>query len=393
MAKFQTDHLGLALTHTSEISMTFLEWRTLINGVGCNSNMELIDRAVYELSGKVDCKADGMTFDYETGILQLTHNGELIEGASVELKLNNYYTKEESDKQSEALESHLTDVAEAVGELKTIVDGIDFVVSDPSTDNQGNRNITLQLTVGDETFKYEIATNSSLSSVMDDIAHLTVDSLSTSRKIPRYLAGDQSDINFTDIRDRRIALVRAWTDGTDTQATNQNGQPLWWETNIADADIGADGYPYINDVRVRTVTYDTGDDNKVMVYAYQEGDRWLQTADEANNFGPIQVWGEGDGTNTGIGRGYIEKLGLSFDLYNYGTDGVKKGIFIGDDYLDFVGRRKTELIRVNKDSMTIGLQGGVSYGYTFGYDENGQLISMTDNEGHVITLELEASDE
>ena len=119
----------------------------------------------------------------------------------------------------------------------------------------------------------------------------------------------------------------------------------------------------------------------------------MQTADEANNFGPIQVWGEGDGTNTGIGRGYIEKLGLSFDLYNYGTDGVKKGIFIGDDYLDVVGRRKTELIRVNKDSMTIGLQGGVSYGYTFGYDENGQLISMTDNEGHVITLELEASDE
>ena len=398
VAQFKTNQLGLALTHTSEDSMTFLEWRTLINGVGCDSNMELIDKAIATLIKETGGMADGLKLDSDTGLLQLTHHGEPIEDASAVLNLNNHYTKAEVDAQHTGFDERITQNSNDCVEIKNVLNDIDFSVTDLQTDQQGHKTVNLSLTVGKETFSYDIKIDSSLSSnalssAMTDIARLTVDRLSTSRKIPKYLAQDMSDINYVDIRDRRIAMVRAWTDGSTVQATNSNGQKLWWEKNIAGAEIGDDGYPYIDDSRVQTVTYDTGDINKVIIYHYQEGDRWLQTTDESNNFGPIQVWGEGDGTDTGIGRGYIEKLGLSFDLYNYGTDGIKKGIFIGDDYLDFVGRRKTELIRVNKDSMTIGLQGGVSYGYTFGYDENGQLISMTDNEGHVITLELEASDE
>ena len=48
-----TDFLGLTLTDASETSMYFLEWRTLMNGVGVNSNMELIDGALQRLNSAV----------------------------------------------------------------------------------------------------------------------------------------------------------------------------------------------------------------------------------------------------------------------------------------------------------------------------------------------------
>lgn len=45
-----SDFLGLALTGESETAMTFFEWRTLMNGTGATSNMNLIDKAIKGLS-------------------------------------------------------------------------------------------------------------------------------------------------------------------------------------------------------------------------------------------------------------------------------------------------------------------------------------------------------
>ena len=84
-----TNHLNLMLTDESETKMTFLDWRTLINGVNCNSNMELIDNAIAALSNSVGGKADGFTFDADTGVLQLTSGGELIPNASVQIGAKN----------------------------------------------------------------------------------------------------------------------------------------------------------------------------------------------------------------------------------------------------------------------------------------------------------------
>lgn len=102
-----TDFLGLTLTAESETSMTFLQWRTLMNGVNCNSNMELIDRALSALSTTVANKADGFTLDPETGVLQLTSGGDPIDGASVTINLNKYYTKDEVDSFMDELEKSL----------------------------------------------------------------------------------------------------------------------------------------------------------------------------------------------------------------------------------------------------------------------------------------------
>ncbi len=53
-----TNHLGLKLTDASETSMTFLEWRTLMNGTDGNSNMELIDKAIEDIDDKIEDLAD-----------------------------------------------------------------------------------------------------------------------------------------------------------------------------------------------------------------------------------------------------------------------------------------------------------------------------------------------
>ena len=93
-----TDFLGLILTDRSETAMTFLEWRTIMNGTDGNSNMQLIDGAISRLNTAIGGKADGLSLDPETGILQLTSGGKAIEGASVTIDLKKYYTAEEVDK-------------------------------------------------------------------------------------------------------------------------------------------------------------------------------------------------------------------------------------------------------------------------------------------------------
>ena len=99
-----TDFLGLSLTEASETSKKFLDWRQSIDGYNVNSNMELIDAAIKdidavisELNAVVGGKANGLTLDPATGILQLTSDGVAIEGASVTIDLAKYYTAEQVD--------------------------------------------------------------------------------------------------------------------------------------------------------------------------------------------------------------------------------------------------------------------------------------------------------
>lgn len=110
-----TQFLGLSLTDASETSKGFLDWRLSIDGVGCGSNMELIDAAIKLLNEKVGGKADGFTLDEDTGVLQLTSGGTALDGASVTINLNKYYTKEEMD-------AFLAELESSVANNDTIVD-------------------------------------------------------------------------------------------------------------------------------------------------------------------------------------------------------------------------------------------------------------------------------
>lgn len=229
-----------------------------------------------------------------------------------------------------------------------------------------------------------------------DFAHLLVDSLSTARKIPRYLAGDTSDINYIDIRDRRLALCRAWTnpDGSETeQARDPDGNLLWWEQDISNADPIEDspnGYPFIDGVQVRTTTANTGAKNRVIIYKYDEGDRWLQTFDVGNNFGPIQYWGEGYGDEVDLdrGKGIIQKLGAALEVYLKTSRGTLNGMKVGDDYTDVYGMRRTTLIDLSKvleNKLYEQVEGMDNmHSWTLTRDETNRPIRVTnDQDNHV----------
>lgn len=228
-----------------------------------------------------------------------------------------------------------------------------------------------------------------------DVADLTVARLSTSRRIPKYLAGDTTDDNYILVEKQRYTMMRAWTDGSSEQARNPLGAPLYWEADVegalaaGTATLASDGYPRIEGERVNITTKAT--QWPVHVYVYSEGERWKLTfSGEEDSYGPKMIWGMGDGSDTGRGRGYMEKLGLSYDIYNLGTDGVKRGVFMGNEYVDIVGRRKPDMVKVTQEGMTVNLQGNVSLGFSFGYNEAGELATITDGDGHVMTLEMEA---
>jgi len=124
-----TTNLKLFLTGADEVGMTFLEWRTAMNGIGNNSNMELIDAAIGNLMKSNDNKADGFSFNPETGVLQLTSGGKALAGAntSVTINLSKYYTKDEVDEILEELQSNLADNEALQNIQSTAVGDIDWV--------------------------------------------------------------------------------------------------------------------------------------------------------------------------------------------------------------------------------------------------------------------------
>ena len=274
--------------------------------------------------------------------------------------------------------------------LQQTVKDIRFEVSDP-IEGGTNRYVTLTLTVGNNAYTGVVMIDGNvdvsgqlsaeaLYATLGDIARLKVDSLSTSRRIPMYLAGDTSDDNYIDIEEQHITLRRAWTDGSTEQARDDFGALLYWEQDISGATLGSDGYPYVDGQRVFITTQAT--DYPVMVYIYDSGDRLKIFFDEDNNYGPRQVWGEGDGTSSGKGRGYIEKLGLSFDIYNLGSDGQKRGVFMGNEYLDIYGERQPTKMAWSGNTLTVTYQGGITKTFTFSAD----MTTLT-YDGHTVELE------
>lgn len=285
-----------------------------------------------------------------------------------------------------------------LSKIETMVGSIRLSVSDPDA----NGYVSLSLIVGGVTQSLGLikmegnvdisgsVSAAALYAALGDIAQLTVDSLSTARKIPQYLAGNTEDLNFVDIREKRIALMRAWTDGSVVQATNPEGQALFWETDISEATLGNDGYPYIDGTRVFTVTYET--DYPVKIYKYTEAVRWMQTFDDANNYGPIQQWGNGYGMeDPDRGKAFIRKLGGSIDMFLINSYGEMRGIFVGDLYTDITGlRRTTELDFTKWDSgeFTETLDGGIVVKRKVAFDAEGIPIQIKDEDGHEMTVKF-----
>ena len=224
-----------------------------------------------------------------------------------------------------------------------------------------------------------------------DIAALTVDSLSTSRRIVKYLAADQSDDNFIRVQEQTLDFVSGVYAGGRQQAATPEGVALYWEDEVyesGEVTLGSDGYPYKGGGRIFTTTVVTP--WPVYVYRYNElvkQSLCFATDPLTGDYAPVCVFGAGD--DTGANKGYLLKRRSGLDLKYQPPGGTEIGVHMGKDgYMDLAGLRKTAALDFSgwdKGSFTETLDGGevVSYAVEFG-EVNGEAVpvKITDGDGH-----------
>ena len=229
-----------------------------------------------------------------------------------------------------------------------------------------------------------------------DIASLTVDSLSTSRRIAKYLAGDTTDDNSICIREQQVDFVSAVYAGGRSQALDPQGLPLYWEDEVYDAletELGEDGYPYKNGARIFTTTAVT--EWPVYVYRYAElvKQSFCFALDSlTGDYAPVAVFGAGD--LSGANKAYLLKRRSGLDLRYLPPSGTEIGIHMGvDGYMDLAGLRKTtrlDFSAFDQGTFTETLDGGETVTYTveFGEVDGESLpVKLTDPSGHVTAIQ------
>ena len=225
----------------------------------------------------------------------------------------------------------------------------------------------------------------SLYAEQGDIAELTVDRLSTSKRVRKYILGDTSDDNYLEIQDNYIRLItgsvatESETPLTE-QATNRLGQDLYWQREPAGHDAG--GYPVDEDGnQIYATTEET--DWPVMVYQYVELVKSEYAFRNINGvYQPQIILGAGD--NQGNSIGYIWKDPTSLLMQYVDSDGDAVSVSLTDDgYVDVNKFRRP--IEMDFSTWDLGsfsevLDGNISVGFSVEFDQNGRPIKIYDDE-------------
>ena len=258
-------------------------------------------------------------------------------------------TRSTITKTSEEINLKVEGIDGRVSDITQTVDGISLsVTSASSPDGQTTAPITLKVGPNNYTGYIKLDGNVDVSGQLSadalyaafgEIADLSVNRLSTSRRVVKYLAGDTSDDNFIRVAEQSLEFVAGIAKGTTEQARNPNGELIYWEADPAGASIGSDGYPYANGERIFTTTKQSS--WPVMVYQYEEQvKRAISFQSDGQYYYPVDVFGAGD-TN-GRQRGYLVKRQNSLELTYETSTGKQLGLAARDEgYLDLMGVRKT----------------------------------------------------
>ena len=251
-------------------------------------------------------------------------------------------TNEEINLKVEGIDGRVSDITQTV-------DGISLsVTSASSPDGQTTATITLKVGPNNYTGYIKLDGNVDVSgqlsadalySALGEIADLSVNRLSTSRRVVKYLAGDTTDDNFIRVAEQSLEFVAGIAKSTTEQAKNPNGELIYWEADPAGASIGADGYPYANGERIFTTTKRSN--WPVMVYQYEEQvKRAISFESDGQYYYPVDVFGAGD--DNGKQRGYLVKRQNSLELMYETSLGKQLGLAARDDgYMDLMGVRRT----------------------------------------------------
>lgn len=297
-------------------------------------------------------------------------------------------TSEEINLKVEGLDGRVSDVTQTV-------DGISLsVTSSSSPDGETTAKITLKVGPNNYTGYIKLDGNVDVSgqlsadalyAALGEIADLTVDRLSTSRRVVKYLAGDKSDDNFVRIHDQYIEFVSGvYADGT-AQAENPHGALLYWESDPSGASIGSDGYPYVNGERIFTTTTKTN--WPVMIYTYTELVKRSIAfeQDGSGTYTPVDVFGAGNADGTNKARMLKSADGLEL---TYATKGGNQiGFMLGNSgYTDIMGLRKSTGLNFSEwDSGRFyeRIDGDdTRYAYNVEFDSQGRPTKITDSAGH-----------
>lgn len=256
-----------------------------------------------------------------------------------------------------------------------------------------------------------------------EVANLTVDTLSTSRRIVRYLQGDTSDDNFIRAKGQNLEWVTAHPNGGTAQAQNPDGIPLYWPVDVSGFSLGADGYP-VNARQERIFTTTTRTSYPVQVYTYTESVKRAISFEPFNGiYSPVDRFGAGnaqgnnkawilktadgfdiryltpDAKEIGIHMGTDGKVtidGLEYDadkiraslggnLEQLNDDGSASGISVdADGYTDISGLRKVTALDFSNiaSGFSETLDGGIQNTYTVTRDGSGRISKITDAAGH-----------
>ena len=254
----------------------------------------------------------------------------------------------------------------------------------------------------------------SLYAEQGDIAELTVDRLSTSRRVRKYLLGDTSDDNYIKIQDNYIQFITGspinssllLTEAGDAlltedvayieigstleplveQATNRYGNALYWQREVAS--VSADGYPYdANGVQIYATTAETA--WPVYTYKYAELVKAQETfvLDGTNNYIPQFIFGTGD--ENGNSRGFIYKQQTSLLMRYLSSAGKNVDITFSDEgFVDAMHRRLAScIIDRNAGTVDYTVEGSEqSYGLTFEEDEGS--VTFTWPDGHTCEVSM-----
>lgn len=258
-------------------------------------------------------------------------------------------TKTLITKTSEEINLKVEGIDGRVSDITQTVDGISLsVTSASSPDGQTTATITLKVGPNNYTGYIKLDGNVDVSgqlsadalySAFGEIADLSVNRLSTSRRVVKYLAKDTTDDNFIRVAEQSLEFVAGIAKSTTEQAKNPNGELIYWEADPAGASIGSDGYPYANGERIFTTTKQTS--WPVMVYQYEEQvKRAISFQSDGQYYYPVDVFGAGD--DNGKQRGYLVKRQNSLELTYETSTGKQLGLAALDEgYLDLFGLRKT----------------------------------------------------
>lgn len=229
----------------------------------------------------------------------------------------------------------------------------------------------------------------SLYAEQGDIAELTVDRLSTSRRVRLYNLQNTGDDNFLEIQDNYLRLITGtviFESGSPLteQATNRYGQPLYWSE--VPYSINAQGYPLDEDGNQIYATTDTPPEEteeaqRVMVYQYNELVKAeLAFVNDGGTYVPKLTMGAGD--NQGNSKGYLFKETTDLLLQYVNSAGDDVSVMLGDDGFVDINRlrRAIEMDFSGWDNGFFSevLEGNISCNYLVDFDSQGRPIKIYD---------------